>query len=65
MSLESLGISKEILIFGVIILAIILVLTFIFIFLGIQAFAIGGSFGAVVNSFMAMGNNLINMHYIK
>ena len=35
MSLESLGISKEILIFGVIILAIILVLTFIFIFLGI------------------------------
>lgn len=55
MSLEALGISKEILIFGVIYISILLLLIFVFIFFGIQAFALGGSFGSVINSFMAMG----------
>ena len=64
MSLEALGISKEILIFGVIVLSIILLLTFLFIFLGINAFALGGSFGAVINSILAMGNSLFNLIYI-
>ena len=35
MSLDALGISKELLIFGVMVLAVILCLTFVFIFLGI------------------------------
>jgi len=35
MSLEALGISKELLIFGIIYMAIILLLIFVFIFLGI------------------------------
>jgi len=62
MSLDSLGISKELLIFGVIYLSVILILIFVFIFLGIQAFALGGSFGAVINSLMAVGNE-INLCY--
>lgn len=59
MSLEALGISKELLIFGIIYLAVILLLIFVFIFLGIQAFALGGGFGSVINSLMAMGKTYI------
>ena len=54
MSLESLGITKEMLYFLLIVIAIFLLLLFGFIFLGIEAFAIGGGFGAVVNSLMAL-----------
>jgi hypothetical protein len=64
MSLEALGISKELLIFGIVYLAIILVLIFVFIFLGIEAFALGGSFGSVINSLMALGKLIIIIfHY--
>lgn len=55
MSLEALGISKDLLAIGIIYLCIILLLLFAFIFLGIEAFSIGGSFGSVINSLMAVG----------
>jgi len=55
MSLDALGISKELLIFDIIYLSVMLLLIFLFIFLGIQAFAIGGGFGSVINSIMAVG----------
>ena len=55
MTLESLGISKSMLIFPLISLIIILLLLFAFIFLGIQGFAIGSSFGSVINSLLPIG----------
>lgn len=61
MALDFLGISPALLTMLLIQGAIILLLIFIFIFLGIQAFALGGTFGAVVNSILPMGNNLF--HY--
>jgi hypothetical protein len=54
MSLESLGISKEMLTFLLIYIGFILILLFAFIFLGIKAFALGGGFGAIINSIMAL-----------
>lgn len=63
MALEFLGISPALLTVSLIFLAIILVLVFTFIFLGIQAFAMGGTFGAIINSLMPMGNYIIL--YIK
>ena len=55
MALDFLGISPALLTISLIMLAIILLLIFVFIFLGIQAFALGGTFGAVVNSMLPMG----------
>lgn len=60
MSLEALGISKEMLIFGIVYLSIVLLLLFAFIFLGIKAFAIGGSFGSVINSIITAGKKFNN-----
>jgi hypothetical protein len=55
MSLESLGISTGIMTWGMISLAFILLLLIAFIFVGIQAFALGGAMGAIINSFIPMG----------
>lgn len=55
LSLENLGVTKEILTFGLIFLIIILLLLFAFIFVGIAAFAIPGTFGSVVNSLFPIG----------
>jgi len=55
-ALQQLGITPEILTAIFIRLVILLILIFIFIFLGIKAFAIGGTFGAIINSaFPAIG----------
>jgi hypothetical protein len=54
MTLEALGISKSLLIVALVSLIIILFLVFVFIFLGIQGFAVGSSFGSVVNSLLPM-----------
>ena len=54
MSLEKLGISPGLLAIALGTLALILILLFIFIFLGIKAFAIGGTFGAIINSIIPM-----------
>ena len=54
MSLEKLGISPALLGIALGTLALVLILLFVFIFLGIKAFAIGGTFGAVINSFIPM-----------
>jgi hypothetical protein len=55
MALDFLGISPSLLTISLIFLAIVLLLIFVFIFLGIQAFALGGTFGAVINSMLPMG----------
>ena len=55
MSLESLGISKGLLTPGIINLSILLVLLFAFIFVGIEAFALGGAMGSIINSIIPMG----------
>lgn len=54
MALDFLGISKGMLIIALIGLMTILLMLFVFIFLGIKAFAVGGGFGAVINSLMPM-----------
>lgn len=54
MALDFLGISKGMLIIALVGLIIILLMLFVFIFLGISAFAVGGGFGAVINSLMPM-----------
>lgn len=48
--LDYLGISKEFLMWMLVWLCLILLVIFAFIFVGIAAFALGGTFGAVVNS---------------
>lgn len=50
MSLEKLGISPALLVLTLGTLIIILVLLLVFIFLGIKAFALGGTFGSIINS---------------
>ena len=55
MALDILGISPAFLTIALITVAIILLLIFVFIFLGIEAFALGGTFGAIVNSVMPAG----------
>ena len=59
-SLEYLGISKTMLIFAIIYLGIIIILLFIFIFLGIKAFSIGGTIGSIINSIIPVGFYLFN-----
>lgn len=54
MALDFLGISPALLTLALIGLGIILLLAFTFIFLGIEAFALGGTFGAIINSLMPM-----------
>ncbi|EWS74829.1 phage head-tail adaptor family protein, putative (macronuclear) [Tetrahymena thermophila SB210] len=54
MSLEKLGISAALLALSLGTLILILVLLFVFIFLGIQAFTLGGTFGAIINSIIPM-----------
>jgi hypothetical protein len=55
LTLEYLGINSEILTLILIWLIILLLIIFAFIFVGIQAFALGGSFGAVINSLFPIG----------
>ena len=55
MSLEMLGISKGLLTLAIINLSILLVLLFAFIFVGIEAFALGGAMGSIINSIIPMG----------
>ncbi len=55
MTLETMGITQELLIIILIWLTILLLLIFAFIFVGIQAFAIGGTFGAIINSMFPIG----------
>ncbi|KAL4475110.1 hypothetical protein ABPG74_001806 [Tetrahymena malaccensis] len=54
MSLEKLGISAALLALSLGTLVVLLILLFVFIFLGIQAFTLGGTFGAIVNSIIPM-----------
>ena len=55
MTLEMIGITEELLGLLFIWLVILLLLIFSFILVGIKAFAIGGTFGSVVNSFFPIG----------
>jgi len=54
-TLEYLGINSELLTLILIWLIILLLIIFAFIFVGIEAFALGGSFGAVINSLFPIG----------
>ncbi|KAL4462739.1 hypothetical protein ABPG72_014911 [Tetrahymena utriculariae] len=54
MSLEILGISPALLVLALGTLIVILILLFVFIFLGIKAFAVGGTFGSIINSMIPM-----------
>ena len=55
LTLEYLGITKEVL-FGVLVwLIVLLLILFAFIFVGITAFAIGGTFGSIINSLFPIG----------
>jgi len=53
--MEALGITREILYFYLTLLVILLLAFFGFLFLGIQAFSVGGSFSAVINSLLTAG----------
>jgi hypothetical protein len=55
LSLEAIGLTKEILSFGLIGLTTLLLIVFAFIFVGISAFSIPGTFGSVVNSIFPVG----------
>ena len=55
LSLENLGITKEIMTFGLIWLVTIIMFLFGFIFVGISAFALPGTFGSIVNSAFPIG----------
>ena len=65
MALESLGISSEIMIIGLIALAIVLLLLIVFIFSGIKAFALGGTFGSVINSLIAICKTISEIGIVK
>ena len=54
-ALQLLGITPEILTAIFIRLIVLLILVFIFVFLGISAFAIGGTFGSIINSLFPAG----------
>ena len=55
LTLEYLGITKEVL-FGILIwLTLLLLILFAFIFIGIAAFAVGGTFGSIINSVFPIG----------
>lgn len=54
MSLEKLGISAALLALALGTLIVILILLFVFIFFGINAFAVGGTFGSIINSIIPM-----------
>ena len=41
------------------VLLLVLVLLFVFIFLGVQAFAIGGTFGSIVNAILPIAAGLM------
>lgn len=56
MSLEKLGISPALLALALAMLIIILILLFVFIFLGINSFAVGGTFGSIINSIIPMAS---------
>lgn len=53
-SLDKLKISPDLLAFELGLLIIILILLFSFIFLGIRAFSVGGTFGSIINSIIPM-----------
>lgn len=55
LTLETLGVTKEILTFALIYLIVLIIILFAFIFVGIAAFAVPGTFGSVVNSIFPMG----------
>lgn len=54
MSLEFLGISPTMLTVTLFMIAFVLLILFIFIFLGINAFAVGTTFGAIINSLLPL-----------
>lgn len=55
LTLEYLGITKEVL-FGILLwLTLLLLILFAFIFVGIAAFAVGGTFGSIINSMFPIG----------
>ena len=54
-ALQMLGITPEILAFVFIQLVFLLLLIFVFVFIGIKAFALGGTFGSIVNSIFSAG----------
>ena len=60
MSLEALGVSPEILTWAIISLAFIMLLLIVFIIVGIQAFALGGAMGSIINSLIPMGKKQHN-----
>lgn len=65
LTLEYLGITKEIL-FGVLIwLTLLLLILFAFIFVGIAAFAIGGTFGSIINSMFPVGMSFFLITLLK
>jgi len=51
-AMSIMGISPEVLFATFVYLLLLILLIFSFIFVGIKAFAIGGAFGAVINSFL-------------
>ncbi len=55
MALENLGLTPGLIALLLILIAIILILIFVFIYLGILAFSIGGTFGAIINTMLALG----------
>jgi hypothetical protein len=53
-AMETLGLTEEQLAVLLIVLILLFILLLVFIFVGIEAFALGGSFGAVINSMFPM-----------
>lgn len=55
MGLDFLGISPALLTISLVMIAGLILLIFAFIFLGINSFALGGTFGAIINSMLPLG----------
>jgi hypothetical protein len=62
MSLNQLGISPALLAIELTILVVLLVFMFTFIFLGISAFSLGGTFGAIINGVMPICIYLVKIY---
>jgi hypothetical protein len=54
-AMNQLGISADVLLAQLLYLLFLLIVLFIFLFLGIKAFTVGGAFSAVINSILPMG----------
>ena len=57
MSLESMGISHDLMMISIVWLTFTLITLMVFIFVGIEAFGLGGAFASIINSVIPISIN--------